>query len=390
MADMETPNRTDRPTPAAAYATFLWQLTKVRKTFTILTNEALRVRDLADVQVPAGNDLTKLVFAMLASAGRSTRNEISNSIRNNCAGAMLQIAWTLFDAHLDALGVPPQKRGTISAGPVLNGKTFAEILWAARNGFAHAPEWRSQGGPRTAAGRRSLEILRCVGFTDPARLDSFSAFELSSDGDVDTLITRLQVAAKDAVDATPTPTTEGGIGSPETILAVGLFLVLAIYAAASEFPGQDSGADGTFVFQIGRGEEAIVVPLAHGRCVSPLRFRAILEEAATSALSAEDARPFREVESRTKLWFASAEVLLATDPASARFHRDLLAMCEQMDELYAMLLALPDPVDLLLKRRQCASIEQALTIVATLLESHGGFQSIPYREFKADILSPNV
>jgi hypothetical protein len=37
----------------------------------------------------------------------------------------------------------------------------------------------------------------------------------------------------------------------------------------------------------------------------------------------------------------------------ARFHRDILAMCDQMDELYSMLLTLPDSIELLTKSRDC-------------------------------------
>lgn len=385
---MNEHNRRERPTPAAAYAAFLWQLTKVRQTFTILTGEAFRARDRADVPAPAGDDPTKLMFATFASAGRSIRNEISSSIRNNCAGAVLQIAWTLFDAHLDALGVPPKNRGNTSAGPVINGERFADILWAARNGFAHFPEWRSQSGPRTPAGKRSVEILRHVGFADPLKFDAFTAFELLSEGSVELFISRLQVAAKDAADTAPPPAHGMSDGSSQALLAVGLVLLLALFKVSHELQCDDDAVDGTFVFQRGKGEDAIAVPLAHGKCVSPFQFRAILEGAAVNALPDEDGRAFREVESRTKLWFAAAEVLLATDPASSRIHRDLLAMCDQTDELYAMLLALPDPVNLLLKRRGCKTFEQAQATIGELLETHEGFRSIPYREIKGDILGP--
>ncbi len=385
ISNMEARNWKERPTPAAAYAAFLWQLTKVRQTFTVLTDEAFRARDLADVPAPAGDDLTKMMFAMFASAGRSMRNEISSSIRNNCAGAVLQIAWTLLDAHLDALGVPPKNRGNTTAGPVINGEGFADILWAARNGFAHYPEWSSQGGPRTTAGKRSVEILRRVGFADPRKFDPFTAFELLSEGNVELFISRLQMAAKEAANSAPTQTYGMSDGSSQTLLAVGLLLLLALKVSFGVQPNEEA-VDGTFVFQIGKGEDAVVVPLAHGKCVSPIQFRAILEEAATNSLPDEDARTFREVESHTRLWFAAAEVLLATDPASPRIHRDLLAMCDQTDELYAMLLALPDPVNLLLKRRGCETLEQAQLIISEILETHEGFRSIPYREIKADIL----
>jgi len=372
--------------PPAAYAAFLWQLLKARHSIDALANEAFQAKTLDPPMSPGDNDLGKAVFAFFAAAGRETRNEIAQSIRNNCAGAILQIAWTLFDAHLHALGIPEAERGSIAAGPILRGRPFSQILWAGRNGFAHGPEWQRPGGPIRSAGKLSVSILRAVGIEDPSRMESYSVFALLSDGSADIFIERLQATAKDVAEATPPSIgNEASLSSAMRIL-IGVIVVLAVYVISKK-PQSDSDLDGTMLIQIGRGAEAVVVPLAKGKLPSTIQMPAILQDQAIKKLSPHAARPFVEVEARSHAWLAQAAALTATDVGSVRFYRDLLDMCDRMDELYTLLMALPDPLELLCRERGCnGNLEQMQAVLAELLEAHGGFTAVPYRQINVDIL----
>lgn len=376
------------PPSAAAYGAFLWQLMKTRDALKTLADQAFGAVDLAMPAQSDSVDLNKLAFSLLASAGRTMRNEIAQSVRNNCAGAVLQIAWTLFDAHLEMLGVDRDQRRSVSVGCMFSeGETFSRLLWASRNAFAHGMEWAAVG-PRTKAGRISVDILQSAGFEEPSHAGVFDYFMLLSDGDIEIFIQRLQQAAKDASLLHPPAAAESSMKISHLVtalLALGAIL-LAYWSTEKAALAIDD--DVVILFQVGSGEQARTVPVASGPMRSPLTIRSMMEEQAIEALSSDSARPFKEVAARVNAWTAQAEVVMNTDVGSDRFYRDILDLSDRMDEIYRMSTALPNPISLLLQERGCNSLEETHTVIATLLEN-GGLQAVPFRVVNIDVQAMN-
>jgi hypothetical protein len=367
---------------------FLWNLTKARHALTALAGEAFAALEQDITPIGSEGDWNKAVFGLLVAAARTVRNEISRSIRDNCAGAVLQIAWTLFDAHLDLLGIPYGDRREIRAGHIFSGREhFSRVLWASRNAFAHGAEWRA-GGPTTPAGRVSVDILRAVGVNDPLKADVFSLFTLLADSDIETFIRRLQEAAKEIADATPVAAIAPAQAEHASSVLMGLLVIglgLAFYQIVKTV---ESDKEGVVAFRFGEGDQVVTVPVAKGKLGSPMQFRAIIEEEAIRALSPDAVAPFKEADARVKAWAAQLEALSTTDVASARFYRDLLDLSGRMEEIYALMMALPEPFQLLTDERGCQTFEEAHAVMASLLEVRG-FQRVPYREVHTDILALN-
>jgi hypothetical protein len=363
-------------------------LTKARHAMSALAQEAFSARDKELALVASEGDWNKAAFGLLVAAARAMRNEISRSIRDNCAGAVLQIAWTLFDAHLDLLGIPLENRRDVKSGHLFSGaERFSRVLWASRNAFAHGPEWRA-GGPKTPAGRLSAEILRAVGVNDPLKEDIFNLFILLGDGDIEVFIGRLQEAAKEVATATPVTAIAPAQADAAATAAVGLLVIGVGLLAYHVIKTVTSDTEGIVAFQFTDDDHTVSVPIAKGKLGSPMQFRTIIEEEAVLALSLERAAPFKEADARLKAWNSQLEALSAIDVGSARFYRDLLDLSDRIEEIYALVLRLPEPFQLLVDERGCRSLEECHALMASLLEAHG-FRKIPYREVQTSALSLN-
>lgn len=393
MADDARSRTTTTPSsPApAAYGIFLWQLMKSREALSALTTQTLAAKDRENIERAPEEDPTKLVLGLLASAGRYMRNEISQSIRNNCAGAILQIAWTLFDAHLEMLGFDFEERRNVHGGMVFaGGEPFSRVLWAARNAFAHGFEWAS-AGPRTAAGRISVDILQKEGFATPSHAGVYDYFLLLSDSDIETFIRRLEVAAKDVSEARAVAIPSVMPSSSASALLVTLLALGSILVAYFSAEKSVGAIDDKLVvaFQVGRGENARVVTVATGAMHSPLQVRSIMEEQAIKALSPEKARPFKEAAARFDAWTAQTQALLTTEVGSSRFYRDLVDLTDRMDEIYAMTLLLPSPIATLLDERGADSLEKMQAVFSEILSAHPDYEGMPFRVVEKDIISLN-
>lgn len=376
---------------SAAYGAFLWQLMKTREALTSLSAQTFAVSDRKIIDYSAEADPTRLVLGLLAAAGRSMRNDIAQTIRNNCAGAILQIAWTLFDAHLEMLGFTLDERRVVRGGVVLaGGEPFSQVLWASRNAFAHGFEWASSG-PKTKAGKISVGILHRSGFTAPSHNGVFDYFCLLSNGNIETFLRRLEVAAKDVAESRMVSTHATPSSAPSALLvalvALGA-LALAYFSAEEKAKVVDDEL--LLVFQVGRGAEARVVTLATGAMHSPHRIRSIMEEQAVLALSAGKARPFKEAEKRFTAWAAQAEALFVTEIGSERFYKDLIDLTDRMDEIYEMTIALPDPISVLLRERGADSLEDTHAVLSEILSAHPDYVGTAFRVIEKDITPPTA
>lgn len=389
-AKLEMSETTDQPEmspiAAAAYGTFLWQLMKARPALKSLSEQAFDAKDRDAASALDEQDPNKMIYAMLASAGRGMRNEIDQSIRNNCAGAALQIAWTLFDAHLELLGVQHKDRKNVRCGCAFaGGEPFSRVLWASRNAFAHGSDWAGVGP--TPAGEESIRILECVGFSNPTHALVYNYFALLSDGDVEIFIQRLQDAAKAIAAAQQTSVPKPEPWKSAISGLVSLLLLGVVFVVYFSSKNSNAEIDGVLLFQMGTGEDAKVIPLARGKIsASPSQIQSAIEQAAIEGLSARAAHPFKELEARFAAWVAQADVLLKTDVGSERFYRDLLLACDQMEEIYQMALRLPSPVTLLLEEHGCKSIEDGQALLAELLEKHAGLTPEPFRIINTDLI----
>lgn len=367
---------------SAAYGIFLWKLVKARPALKALADQVFAARDI-DLTIAEHPDPDKWVLGILAGLARTTRNDIAKAIRNNCAGAVLQISWTLMDGHLDALGVDSASRRDVRVGHLFNGaETFSRLLWAARNAFAHGYEWSTE--PTRTAARESVAVLRAVGFEKPSHEDVYEYFELLSAGSMETFIQRLNAAAREAAER-HVPVERSASSSWGGILLVALF-GLVLWAVRST-PKDKPTLEVVLALQLGTGEEAQSVAIATGSIGSISQIRETLERVALEELSSEAAAPYTELRARTTAWEALVEALLHTDMGSERFYRDLVEACERMDEIYDLALSLPSPIEALIRERACSSIEDLQQLLSAAVEAHSDLKAAPLRVVRIDLLN---
>ena len=372
---------------SVAYGTFAWQVMKARPAIRTLLREASKYASTvpADVaQSDSSLDGESITVALIAAAGQNIRDDIAAVIRHNCAGAALQIAYSLFEDYVKTLGLTPG--ALIRTGAEICGEPFSRILWASRNAFAHGDEWRRQGSVHSLA-KVSYAIIQAIGFADPPTVNAFDLYAVLSGGDEEAFVQRLLAAAKDVGDKTPAPMPDAASTKMLLSFVLGLLLILCAYLFRRAIAEEDTSkppVPGALVFVYRLGPKAMAIPIAEGDIRNPTVIARAMREGAIERLSEPAARPFKEVTARMDAWFASVQVLLTSNVEDPSFHNDLVDLATRAEQLYGLFRKLPDPVSALMNERRATSFVEGQSIMAEILAAKG-FTKLEFREVEVDV-----
>jgi hypothetical protein len=375
---------------SALYILFAWHLMMVRSTIATILGEAERSR-VTDPEVEAdpGERLpgSKTEVHILAGLGRSVRSDFNAVIRHNCAGAVFQIAYSLFENLVKSLGFEPGP--DVRCGPQISGEPLSRILWAGRNAFAHGDEWKRHG-PKHRRAQDSYTILTAIGFENPANVNLYDIYTLMSGASTEAFVQAILAAGKDLSEQPPplsTPAPAGPSESTNALLQIALgLLLIGIVHLYREVNYSDDGIQSIMAFQYGSGKDARTIPVAEGKVKNLVKIAEALRSGAIDRLSPDAARPYREVEARLKAWYANFEVLIAMNVEDKGYAEDLSELCSRAQDLNTLMSALPDPFDLLQKERGVASMEDGQRLMAEIMTDEG-FTPLPFREVAVDIVN---
>lgn len=328
-------------------------------------------------------DGESVTVKLIAALGRGIREDIGAVIRHNCAGAVLQIAYSLFESYVKSLGLKPG--ALISSGDKVASQPFSRILWASRNAFAHGDEWK-RDGPVHPLAKHSYAIIQQIGFAEPATVNAFELYEVLSGGDEDAFFQRLLASAKDLGDKTPAPKPDAASAKALLTFVLGFVLLLCASIFRRAMTEEDMSKPAipvalTFVYR--RGDKAIVIPLAQGEIRNPAILARALREGAIERLSERAGRPFKEVTARIDAWFANVDVLLTSRLEDPSFHDDLVDLAERAERLYELFRKLPEPLSLLMEERGAATFTECQAVMAEILAGRG-FTALDFREVEID------
>jgi hypothetical protein len=386
------------------YALFLWRVNKAIPAIRALYDQAIAAspRGLGDVDLskPARHlDLGEYFPSLLHAASVYVRDDIQSVVQHGCAGAILQIAQTLFDGYLDAIGVPRSKS---AFGPDVSGVPFSQALWAARGSYVHGDDWRRRAAGNLPPDRRSekqIDTLKKMGVAEPSRSNAFNLLTmLINHGDIDELRRRLIAAAKVALDYGPVKPSAPSRGQwdllPELNALFWTGVVTAVAALLESFLQRGASRTVTAGFVISGIDEVILVDIASPQYESRAELRKALREIALEGLPGELAQVHRDFERFSEQFGVRAAAIAELDPESPAFTSELFDFFAYAEELHQRNIRLTDPLselaDLRLSGREDRGLPAVLhAFVADLLAANGiDVEAYVDRNASAPIPSP--
>ncbi len=367
--------------PTAEYAYFLWRLNKALPAMRALLDQAtaaspheIEVKVPDDDRMRSVEDHVPLLFYVAAN---SIRSDIGRIVQHNCAGAVLQIAQTIFERYIDALPLLRQE----PQGQTIKDQPFSRVLWASRNAYVHGDEWRVRAeanrnqDPRA---RMSIGVLTSVGIADPTRVNALELLQvITDDGGVDELRRRMIRAAKEALAKAGAHAKGTGQSSliPELKEIGGVLIVFAIMAGLEWWLGNREPVDGIMLVAVRDGDEILAVPVAAGGIKSPIQLTRVLRETAVEHLPPHLAKKYHDFEAAGSTLIEKANELAALDPEDGAFTDQLLLLCTLADDLYERNKSLPDPIaelNTVWPREVSATPAESMhAILSTLLQTRG-------------------
>lgn len=371
------------------YRAFSWEMVRARKALIALLNVA--ANDVADAAVITQDgdapSLDASFAKFISEAGRSIREDISSVVRHNCAGAALQIVYSAFESFVKAIGETPGPN--ICAGPEFGNVTFAQLLWAGRNAFAHSDEWKQTSFAHRLA-KESAKILLAAGFAEPENINVYDLYLKLSGGDADVFIAHVLDTAKDLAQRTPPlPPDPNALKNVAFVILGSILLILVAVMRKPVDGANDAGEPGVVMFSYKVGDQAIAVPIAEGTIANPAAVGNAIRSGAIARLSPDNAQPFVELDTLVESCFTDFASLLTLGYDDRSYAPRLLELATRAEQVKPMFDALPDPVGLLAAQRDLTSLEQCTALVGEILHD-SKFTATPFKEIAltADLTIP--
>jgi len=367
------------PKDEPAYRAFCWELVRVRKSLTTLLDvaqgEVIEPLDAATNLDAPGLDSGILKF--FSDSARVIREDLSAVVRHNCTGAALQIVYPLFESFIIGIGEKPGFR--IRAGAKFGEVSFAELLWAGRNAFAHADEWKRTSFERDHA-KESARILRAAGFAEPENINLFDLYVLMGDGDADLFISRVSDTARDLVERTPAAFSDpNALKTAGFLILAGILLVLWAVTNKTADGESDDGVAGTLAFAYPVGGQMVMVPLAEGMIANPHAIKSAIRTGAIDRLSDAGRQPFSELDALLESCLTDFVHLVGLRYDDPTYAQRLLDLANRAERLKPMFDALPNPVTFVAAERGLSTLEELTALLGEIL-SDSKFTSMPFKE----------
>jgi len=309
------------------------------------------------------DDWETAIRKFLWLTGRTIKADYSQSLRHNCAGCVVQIAYSLLEAYEKRLDLTPGH--SVVAGPSLRGVPFTRALWASRNAFAHGDGWRN-GTDRSDNAKKSLATLRQMGIEDPENADSFTLYSLLCDDSDEEFLQRLLRTGKDLSERSAPAQKSNSVGGWIALGILGLGVLAALADSVS-----DPERKRRINFRYTGAEGEIVIRIAvKGKVQTEDGLRKLVAAQAVKALSPARSKQFTDVEEQSEAFGERLTQLLALPIESARFHDALLELCDEAEALYEAYRVLEDPFAALLVERGGDSREDMENVLRDLLSGY--------------------